>query len=387
MTVSLFLVLLLGSFNFAQAATFIGPRPEDANVTVSSDQEHRNLYVAGGNVLVNSQTLGDLYVAGGNVTVEGDVEQDLVALGGSVYLNGAVGGDLRVAGGNITINDNVAGDLIVLSGTVIVSEKASIGGDVVALGGEVNMNAPVAGSLTAYADRIAVNNRIEKQSKIDATQQVSFGEKAVFGAGVVYKAPREAEITNRSQLGDVRYEQRTNNRQGRTMTAFAGIASLGYVVKILAMILAALALWKLFPRTTDKLITNTHNRFWMNMLVGFLFIVVGPIALAILLLVMIGFYAAIILFVFWLLVIIVGALLAQVYVGSWLVRYFNKRPELVVDWQAVVIGVVVLSLISLVPAIGWLIMALLLFAAIGGMLRALQGQIRSEQNAPGPVEL
>lgn len=374
--------ILAASVGTAFAAEFIVPEGDNGNVTVTAESEHKNLYVVGANVLVNSKISGDLYVAGGNVTVEGDVESDIDAAGGTVYLNGLVGGDVRVLGGNITINNAVAGDLVIMGGTVTVSEKATVGGDVIVLGGEVNLQSAVAGRLLARTDRFTLNGPVAGPADIQSNMSVEFGQKASVGSGSKYKAPKEAEISNAETLGSINYEVLTIKQgQRNAAKSFTGIMTIGFLIKLIAMIIAALVLYKLLPKTSQKLVEATHDRFWHNLLIGFLFLVVGPIAFVILLLVFVGFYSAIILLVAWILILILAALLAQVYTGAWLMKYFTKKETLHIDWQAIVIGTVVLSLVALIPFIGWLIMAILFLVATGAMLRMLYHVMQSQQTS------
>src|SRR6185369_10600939 len=79
------------------AAEFIAPeKGGNGNISVPTSAVHKNLYVAGGSVTIDSNVAGDLFVGGGMVTVNGSVEKDLFVGGGNISLNGQVGDDLRV---------------------------------------------------------------------------------------------------------------------------------------------------------------------------------------------------------------------------------------------------------------------------------------------------
>ena len=172
-------------------------------MTVSSSEQHKNLYVVGGNVLVNSNTTGDLIVAGGNVTIEGTVEGDIMVAGGTVYINGAVGGDVRAVGGTLTLNSSVGGDVVVAGGTLIANEKATVGGDLYAAGGEMTLLGAVAGQVRVRADRLTINAAMPGNVELKAMQSISFGGKTVFGNVAKYKAPAEAQVENGASLGRI----------------------------------------------------------------------------------------------------------------------------------------------------------------------------------------
>lgn len=379
------LALVWAPVSYSLAAEFVIP-DESGNVVTSASETHKNLYVAGGNVLVNSATTGDLYVAGGNITVEGAVEGDLTVAGGSIYINGAVGGDIRIAGGEVTINNTVGGDVVMVGGTLNLTEKAPVAGDVYIAGGEVSIAGAVAGKLGVEAGLVKINSAITGEAKITAGEKLTLGEKTVFSSSAQYKSWQEAEVQEGAQLGSLQYEQ-VNKRQHRDgEKAFAGLMTLGFIVKILAMMLAAFILIKLFPKKSFQLVGNYINQVWSNLGIGFIGIIAAPIIAVLLLITMVGWYAGLIVLLLWLLWLFVSALVGMVAVGAWINQKLIKKTELMVDWQAVVIGVVVMTLASMVPVIGWLVMVLVVFAGFGTIIRHVGEIIHSQQSSAGIVE-
>jgi cytoskeletal protein CcmA (bactofilin family) len=374
-------VLATSSLVTAQAAEFIVPT-DNGNVTVSSNEQHRNLYVFGGNVLVNSNTAGDLYIAGGNVTIEGDVEGDLTLAGGTAYVNGTVGGDVRAVGGNVNLNDAIAGDLVIAGGTVILNEKATVGGDLFAAGGEITVLGAVGGKASIRADRLTINSAMPGNVDLKVQDKLFLGAKTVFGNTAKYKSTQEAQVENGAQLGGLQFERMTaRDRDNNSNAGFiAGMLTLGFVIKLLATIITALILHRLFRRTSKELIHNLAGNFWMNLLIGLIAIVATPIIAVLLMFSVVGFYIALILLVLWLLLMLISCLLGTVFVGAWLVKLLGKKPELVIDWQAIVIGVVVVCIVGLIPFIGMLVIVVLMLAAMGTLVRGLYMAIKRNQD-------
>lgn len=379
------LALVWAPVSSSLAAEFIAP-DESGNVTTSASETHNNLYVAGGNVLVNSPTTGDLYVAGGNVTVEGAVEGDLTVAGGSIYINGPIGGDIRVAGGEITVNNTVAGDVVMVGGSLKLTERAPVGGDVYMAGGDVAIDAAVAGKLGIEAGLVSINSAISGEAKITAGDKLTLGEKTVFGGPAQYKSWQEAEVREGAQLGNLQYQQISQRNNKEAGAAFAGLMTLGFIVKILAMILAALILIKLFPKKSTVLVGNYIQQIWSNVGIGFIGIIAAPIIAVILLITMVGWYAGLIVLLLWVLWVFVSVLVGMVSVGAWINQRLIKKTDLVVDWQAVVIGVVVMTVVAMVPVIGWLVMFLVVFAGFGTIIRHIAAIIRSQQSQAVIVE-
>jgi hypothetical protein len=115
-----------------------------------------------------------------------------------------------------------------------------------------------------------------------------------------------------------------------------------------------------------------YKKPWGNLGFGFLALIAFPIAIFFLFVVLVGYYVALIGLMVYILCILLASLLAAMFVGAWLVKMLTKRPDLVIDWQAVVIGVVVLRLITIIPVVGWIACAILFLMSFGALLRTLR---------------
>lgn len=367
------------------AAEFIAPDQESGNVTLSSGEKHHNTYVAGGKVFVNTDITGDLYAAGGTITIEGKIEQDAVVAGGTVTINGTVGGDVRVAGGTVTINGAVTGDVLIAGGTVYLTEKASIGGDLAAASGDMIVDSAIAGNAMIAGGVITLNSKVGGTVKVTADQSFTIGSKAEVAQTINYQGVKEATVVDGAKIGAVDFKKIEQPRGGHAGRVFATIFTITFVIKILAMMLAGLLLMKLFPRTSHAAVGKIMDKPWVNLGVGALVLFVGPIAVIIALISFFGLYIAIGAFLAWLLMLLFAALSSSVFVGSWIVKQLTKKPNMVYDWQALLIGIAVLSIVMLIPIIGGLFFFAILLIAFGAMIRLLMDHSRNEQSAGAVV--
>lgn len=374
------------------AAEFVAPG-EDGNVIISSSESKRNLYTAGADVLVNSATAGDLVVVGGSITVEGDVEGDVLVAGGTVYINGAVGGDVRAAGGEVTIGGTVAGDVVAAGGTVMILEGSTIGGDLTVASGDLRVLAPVAGQLTVYSGSVYLNSAIVGAVMIEAGDKLTLGEKTVFGADAKYKSPQEAQVADGAQIGSLQYEKIDRQPSKDKSGGVGKVLSFGFILKLLAMILTALVLSKLFPKTAQTMVNHLVANPWSNLGIGFVAFIAVPITALVLVFTLVGWYAAVILFMLWIAWAMVAALVGVVTVGTWIYQKLMKRTDFTLDWQSIAIGVAVMGLVGLVPVIGWLASLLVFLAGFGTIIRYIGGVINSQQPpkavvaTPAPEEI
>lgn len=363
----------------AYAAEFIAPSDEQGNVSIPASETHRNLYVGGGSVSIASPTTGDLFVAGGNVLVEGNIEQDLFIAGGNVTVNGTVGGDIRAAGGNVLINNTVGGDVLVAGGSVRISEKSTIAGDLVSGTGEIIVDGAVVGNVKAGGGMITLNSKIDGAVEVYADESLTFGSRAVIPATVSYHGVTEAVRQDGAQVGEVNF-QKVERAEPSAGKAIASIFTVMFFIKILGLIIAGLILMKLFPQTARNAVMLTQQSPWINLGIGALFLVVVPILAFIILVTFVGFYVAMIAFLAYGLLLIIGTLVSMVFAGSLIFKLTTKTTVWRVDWQSLVLGTVVVAILMLIPVLGWLLFLVILLMSFGALLRMLYGHIRQEQS-------
>ncbi len=370
---------LFGLFgaNIAVAAEFIGPAQEQGNVSLVSTETHRNLYTAGRDVRVASATSGDLHIAGGKISVDGNVEQDAAIGGGEVSINAPIGGDVQAFGGAVTVNAAIGGDAIILGGDIKLTDKSSVAADLVIWGGNVSIEGPISGTVKIHGGNVYINSKIEKDIKVNAGDNLTFGSKAEVLGKVTYKGQREAMVNDGAKVGTIDFSRQTKpNSAGH---AAARIVTLGFVLSLLAAIAAALLVFKLLPSTSREIILGMEQKPWVNLGIGVLGLIVTPIAAIILMVMFVGWYVALLGIFGYILFLMLAGLAASVYVGAWLIKMLTKKDGLVIDWQAIVIGIVVFGILKMIPVIGWIITMGLMLIAFGSMIRMLKSRMDSEQ--------
>ena len=360
-----------------QAAEFIVPSPSQNGTISVSGEGHRNLYVAGGSVNVSSNITGDLFAAGGKILITGNVEQDLVIGGGSVTVNGNVGGDVRIGGGDVTITGQIAGDVLVGGGGVTLASTSRVGGDLIAGAGDLTVEAPVAGQVRIGGGVIYINSAISGNVWVQSDEELRFGPKAVITNPVTHKGFNEAITEEGAQISKIDFSQ-VERRQGQAMV---GILTGAFVIKLLALILAAWLLIHFLPRRVRIVVEGVRQKPWMSLGLGFLGMIAFPVGIIILLLTFVGYYVAFIALAWFILAMLVTCLLSAIVVGAFVEKLLMKRSELKIDWQAVVIGVVISAVLCLIPVIGGLIMMVVAFMTFGSLLRMAGHQINLERQA------
>jgi cytoskeletal protein CcmA (bactofilin family) len=365
----------------AQAADFIAPIGDDGTVTINQTEAHHNLYVAGGDVSVNGPVTGDLYAAGGWVSIDGPVEQDLVVAGGTVIISEPVNGDVRVAGGKVTINAPVKGDVLAGAGTLVLTDKASVGGELRVSGGSVTVNAPVEGGAFFMGGHVTLNSKINGAVKVTASNELVFGPNADIASEVSYIGSKNAVVNDGAKVSVSFTELKQHQRDRGERTGLLGFLVGSFVIKFLATALAGLLCLRLFRPQTQMVAESMFRQPWANLGIGFVAAIVMPIGIVIALVIVVGYYIALVAAAAYFLAILAAGLLAAIFLGAWIVKLLTKKPHLVLDWQAVVIGTVVLFLLGLIPVVGWLVCALLFLIAFGALVTAFRQFLRRSRGA------
>ncbi|MBI2607628.1 MAG: hypothetical protein HYW51_02265 [Candidatus Doudnabacteria bacterium] len=364
----------------ALAAEFIVPKKETGgNVSLPSKQAYHDLYTTGTSVTVDSNVTGDLLVAGGMVNVNGSVERDLMIAGGNIAVNGSVGDDARIGGGNIAINGPVSSDLLIGGGNISLAEAASVGGDLIIGGGNVVINSPVSGNAKLGGGVININSSIAGNVEIKVDDQVTFGpNSSVSGTLVVYGRKQPIILDGASlPVIDFRELKESKLSYGR---AFIGVS---FIVTLLSMLIAGLAVYYLARRRITILVKNIQTNLWLNLALGLTGLIVTPAVVVILFATVVGYYLAILLTLWYILLLLIGLLIGMTFLGSWVVKLVMRRPEMKVDWLSIIVGAVLTAVLGLIPFVGWLAVLLLLLAGIGSILRLSKHQIAqdSQQNS------
>ena len=347
------------------AAEFIGSENNGGNVDLPSTETHKNLHVAGGVVQINSPTTGDLLVAGGIVKVSGNVEADLFAAGVRVSIDAAVGKTIHAAGGNIWVNKPVGGDLVVGGGTIDVTKDATVGGDLAAAGGSVIIDSAVSGNVKIIGGDVIINGKVSGNVEVEAQASLTFGSGAVVTGKITYKGPTEAVVNNGAQVSTIEYTK-VAARRGHGPGGFFALLLVSSILKFLMLLVAALVLAWLFPNKTMRIVTQALSKPWPSLGIGFLILVLPPIAAVLLCITVVGLYVGLAVLASWFLMIIVASVIQLFYTGA-LIWGWYKKDDVANRWRDFGVGAVAFIILSIIPVVGWLALAALFLISVGAL--------------------
>lgn len=358
---------------WAQAAEFVQP-DKQGQANVPAAETHNNLYVVGATVVVNGATNGDLTAAGGTVSLIGPVSGELLAAGGNINVDGPVKSTARVAGGTVIINNSVGGDLLVGGGNISVEQQAPVSGDLVAAGGNVTVNAPVGGSARLSGGSVTLNSKVNGNVYVNASRSLTLGPNANISGTVYYRGTQPAQVDGSAKLGGIEYTHVSE----RGKTALAGILALGTLIALVAYIIVGFLLLWLRRKAFEDIVDRVQNHFWASLGLGFAGLVLTPIAVVILFVTFVGFYAALILLAIYILVLLMVTVASMLFLGRFILHLINTKAEKFPNWQVVLVGVIAWGLLKLIPVVGWLILAIIYLVVFGGAVVMMKNRLQRD---------
>jgi len=348
------------------------------NVSISKDEQVKNLYTAGNLISINGDIEKGFYAAGNVVTVNGDVDGSISVVGGTTVIRGNVEDSVHVGGGSILIEGQIKEDLFLAGGNIIVSNSASVGGDLIVGGGTVDIQGPINGDVRIAGGQVIINSEIGGKINVIA-DELKLGSQANIVNGLNYKSPKEAFIDDGALvLGEINFIESKYKEAGwiKHPKTFLSILTLGFLIKILGMIVVGLVLIYVFKSLTKELVKEGLTHFWSNLGHGFAALILTPVACIILLFTVVGIWLAGLLGITYLFMVILALGLASVTFGSWLIKVLKKQSEYSIDWQAVVLGVIVLKIIIWIPIVGWLIGLIFVLVSLGSIYQLAYQSLR-----------
>ncbi len=316
----------------------------DDEATIKEKTNH-SVFISGNEVDTSNEVNGALFAAGNNVKVTGVAEYAFVA------------------GRNISIEENVTKDLFAAGETVLVDSDVS--GDVYLAGRKVIIKGNVHGTVFAAAQDVIIEGAVIDGNVVVAGEKVKGNSSTVIGKTLsVNKDAKIKGINENIEIERYKDLSVTKTKKGTVASSiFAIIAAflIDFVTKLLLAFLLVGLLNKIYKYIVRR--SRKANTIALEALKGFCFLVVVPFAFLLLLLTIIGMPIAIVLILMYTVFIIVASTLPSIYFGNRILTKLFKQKDN--KFLSALIGVLVVSLLSLIPIVDFLVGFALLLIGLG----------------------
>lgn len=330
-----------------------------------------NTYVAGASTVLVAPVAGDFSAVGGSILTAAPVGGDELLFAGSIHSRAPVGGDVRAFGGSITIDEPIQGDLVAFGYSVYDAGRA--GGDVFIAAANTTLANGAGGPVTIYGNNVSLAGDFGSDINVVASGRVTLAASTTIRGALSYEAPEPALIPESvTVLGGIQYKSASYlpNVGTSRLLSFVSVAVF-LLVRILGALLLAGLLAGLFPRLAEAVVERAYagrsRDILLTTLLGFAIFVATPILCTILLLTFVGIGFAFLLLIAYALLVLLSFLYAGILLGGIFMRRYAQRET--IRWHDGMLGMLTLSIIALVPVVGFFAVFLLTVFSSGALLQ------------------
>ncbi len=325
--------------------------------------ERGNIYSAGVSIGITENASNDIVAAAGNLVITGNAGNEVLAAGGSVAFSGKTGGDARMAGGRVTISGTIGGEAVIAGGKIVVLPEAMIGSDLIAAAGNITIEGTIGRSARIIADSVFINGTINNNVEIEA-RELAIGKRAVIKGNLRYEAQQEARTEQGAVIkGQKIFTQKEFQPPRSTFLKFLWIA---WLVKLAAVIAAALVIYFALREKTMEVTALALNRFGSELLTGFIVFVVIPAVILLLFMTAIGFLLGLVILFFYIAFIMLSGVIGALVFTRFASGYVFKK-EASFAWPVILLGVLIYQAIGLIPIFGWIFKFVFFLSALGAL--------------------
>lgn len=317
-----------------------------------------------GNVLVSQNINDNLFSFGNQIDVKADIDGDLFVFGNNINVSKDVKGSIFAGANSITISGNVDHDIFVGASNVIFDEKSLVKGNIYVGSGNVSILGTVKGNINSASGNLSINGTIEGDVNSNDSK-LTLAETADVKGKITYSSQREVVISQGAQYGDlIKKTTPVGAKNNLVNSIYSKIFSL-----ISLLIIGLVIIW-LFPKKSEQLSEIIKNNPLKSFFWGFLALIVLPIFAIILMVLLVGAPLAMILLGFYFFAIYISKIFVAVALGDFLFK--GKKSALFV----MTIGIIILTLLAMIPYLGGLISFLVLCIGLGAISMVCQNEIK-----------
>jgi hypothetical protein len=320
---------------------FILVLPTFAGVAAAQSQQR-----LGGTVVVQEgETVSGFTAYAGRVVVSGRVEGDLTVFGGRVVIEegATVTGRVRAFGGSVVVAGSTGGNTVTYAGHVEVTETGRVGGSFGAVAGSTVLAGTVGDDATTVSGTVT----LAPSADIDGFLTY-VGEFDDRGGAVSLGARHVSDLSLLPPL---------SGAGGVLFTLYLLVADL----------LAGSLLLYVFPAFANDAVETVGDQPERVAAAGAAAIVGVPIAAALAALTIIGLPLALAGLVTYVVLLWVGSIYGRYLLGAGVLSYTTREDR----YLALLVGVLVMAVLSLVPLVGDFVRLLLVVAGLGSVTLGL----------------
>lgn len=338
---------------------------------------------SGATVTMAREGVGDVFGAGERVEVVAPISGSAHLAGRRVATEAAIGGDVVAFGADVELAGEVAGSVTVAGYDVGID--GAVGGNVRAAGRSVSIAGPVGGSLLASGGTLVLDGTVAGDASLDAGTIV-FGPAAQVGGTLLLQGPEAETLAVPGSVAPperiARHPERHGSATGAgtgTVVGHAGAeaaggpgwraAAIGFALGILVLAALAFVVAVAGPRRAETVAGQIGAEPVWTVWIGFLTLSVLLGAAVVAMLTVVGLLAVPLILIVAGVACFLGYLYAVYGIGRAVWTRFDRVPPDTAGERAIaaLCGALAVSLLGLVPFVGWPLLLLLTLAGLGAL--------------------
>jgi cytoskeletal protein CcmA (bactofilin family) len=342
-------------------------RNGDTIIIASGDEVNDDLYVAASRVIINGTVNGDVVCAGETIEINGVIKGSVIAMGATVSIGGEVTNSVRVAGANVDISGKIGRDLFVAGDTISLVNSATISRDLFFGARSITIDNFINRNIKGYGDKVSINSGVVGDVEIGATQLTIASTTHIQG-NLTYVSENEAVIHTGAQINGASTH---NLPKAREATSFNwGIW--GKVMAFLMTLVVGCLLIVIAPKKAIAVAETIKKRALVSLGWGAIILFATPIAALLAFITIIGIPVGLIGLTLYGMAIYLSQIAVAIFIGYWIIGYFTKGNSRGVLVGAFAIGFSALTLIKLIPFIGFPVWLATVLFGIGAIVLSLK---------------
>ena len=349
-----------------------------ADISVAADN-HYDVWVAGALAVVRGVVAHELHAAGAELDVDTTTRGDAYVVGAIAAVAGSYGHDLYVGGARVSIDARVAGALKAGGARVLVRPGTDVAGPTQIAGADVRFAGTSHGKTEIAGDTVVIDGHIGGDLMVRA-RSVTIGKTAVIDGNVTFQSFNQPVIVQ----GAVIRGRKTSTLPHPQVSRFeAAQALFGLVLfSIAAGFMAGLILLISRRAFVERAVNRLRNRPGHSFGLGVLIFILVPVIAVILMVTIIGIPTALLILLALPLLWLTATVIAAFTMGDFLVNRVPRQRGFFGEIWQLIVGLVVLSIIGIIPYIGFLTWLAALLVGLGAFWQALKAP-----PAPAPAEI
>ncbi|MFC1929858.1 hypothetical protein ACFLW6_03235 [Chloroflexota bacterium] len=337
-------------------------RAGDSIIIASGDVIDDDLYLASNRIVINGTVNGDVLCVGDEIEVNGKINGSIMAIGSTINIDGHVTHAVRVAGDTINIRGSIGGDLVIAGDEVDLTSAGEIGRDLVFAASNIDINTPIGSRIKGYGGRVHLNDGVIGDVEL-GVDRLTIANTANIQGNLIYTSKNEANIESGAQIGGT-----VNHKVPEVKEPI--IPKLGVWVKVIAFLMTlitGIVIVLIAPIRAQAVAASIKRKPLLSLGWGAILLFATPIAAIVTFITVVGVPVGLIGLTLYGIAIYLSQIALGLFIGYWIISSFGKVDSRGVLIGAFALGFSVLTLIKLIPFVGFPIWLATVLFGIGAM--------------------